>query len=124
MVSRVSEITSQAKSSQVACKEVRGAGVEAALLHALTAALLPASPHFTSCAAPPAPYAQPPRWRARPHHIYISLARHTVRSPTTRAVAHRYHGDAVNADHAAYPTVPQAHRPNAHPPVAGVKLAG
>ena len=81
-----------------------------------------ASPRFTGCAA--GPVCPAPQWRARPHHI--SLAGHTVRSPTSRAVAHRYHVDAVHADHAAYPTVPPSPPPhaNAHPPVEGVKLAG
>ena len=66
-----------------------------------------ASPRFTGCAA--GPVCPAPQWRARPHHI--SLAGHTVRSPTSRAVAHRYHVDAVHADHAAYPTVPPSPPP-------------
>ena len=64
---------------------------------------------------------------ARSASNHITLAGHTVRSPTSRApVAHRYHVDAVHADHAAYPTVPPSPPPhaNAHPPVEGVKLAG
>ena len=65
------------------------------------------SPRFTGCAAGPVRPA--PRWRARPHQI--SLADHTVRSPTSRAVAHRYPVDAVHADHAAHPTVPPSPPP-------------
>ena len=60
------------------------------------------------------------RVRRRPRMPSPTMARsasshlpgeHTVRSPTSRAVAHRYHVDAVHADHAAYPTVPPSPPP-------------
>ena len=77
----------------------------------------PASP-----GAPPAPYAQPHDGALS---LITSLADHTVRSPTSRAVAHTGTMSAQSML-TMQPTrrCPQAHRPNAHAPVEGVKLAG
>ena len=77
----------------------------------------PASP-----GAPPAPYAQPHDGALS---LITSLADHTVRSPTSRAVAHTGTMSAQSML-TMQPTrrCPQAHRPNAHPPVEGAKLAG